>query len=152
MESFSDKLCFARQGDYYSLKKFFKDEIKLDGVWERPGGDKKKYSLRLISLSPVVITRMCCILQGMRRAKTQSYFVQKSARAYALKLDRISQTERATSLSTNCQDNDVDSDIGDLRSGQELNSLAIQSLSHNVKHLTEVISQVRKELKNNEQY
>ena len=71
MESFSDKLCFARQGDYYSLK----DQVVT----------KKVFSIRLISLSPVVITRMCCILQGMRRAKTQSYFAQKSARAYALK-------------------------------------------------------------------
>ena len=76
----------------------------------------------------------------MRRAKTQSYFVQKSARAYALKLDRISQTKRVTSISTNCQDNDIDSDIGDLRSGQELNSFGIQSLSHNIEHLTEVLT------------
>ena len=39
MESFSDKLCFAWQGDYYSLKKFFNDELMRDGFWERPGGD-----------------------------------------------------------------------------------------------------------------
>ncbi len=60
--------------------------------------------------------------------------------------DGISQTEKVVLQSTKADD------IDDLRSGQELNRVAIQSLSHSVEHLTEIISQFRKEIDNNQQY
>ena len=50
MESLSYNLCFAWYGDYDSLKNFFSDELKLDGVWEQPGGDKKIFSTADISI------------------------------------------------------------------------------------------------------
>jgi hypothetical protein len=70
----------------------------------------------------------------------------------AISADGSSQTEPVILQSTNCKVSDVYSHIDDLRSGQELNRVAIQSLSHSVDHLTETISQFRKEIDNNQQY
>ena len=63
-----------------------------------------------------------------------------------------SQTEPAILQSSISKVNDVYSHIHDLRSGQDLNRVAIQSLSHSVDHLTEIISQFRKEIDNKQQY
>ena len=70
----------------------------------------------------------------------------------AMSADGSSQTKPIILQSTNCKVSDVYSHIDDLRSGQELNRVAIQSLSHSVDHLTETISQFRKEIDNNQQY
>ena len=39
-----ENLCFAWSGDFESLKLFIKEDLKLDGTWLHPGGDKKLFS------------------------------------------------------------------------------------------------------------
>ena len=41
--------CLARRLQF--LKEIFSDELKLDGVWDQPGGDKKIFSTADISIS-----------------------------------------------------------------------------------------------------
>ena len=64
----------------------------------------------------------------------------------AISADGSSQTEPVILQSSNCKVSDVYSHIDDC------NRVAIQSLSHSVDHLTETISQFRKEIDNNQQY
>ena len=37
-------LSLAWNGDYNSLKSLVKDALKLDGIWEQPGGYKKVFT------------------------------------------------------------------------------------------------------------
>ena len=37
-------LSLAWTGDYNSLKSLVRDELKLDGIWEQPGGYKKVFT------------------------------------------------------------------------------------------------------------
>ena len=83
MESLSYNLCFAWQGDYDSLKTFFSDELKLDGVWEQPGGDKKIFSTADISISWRKNKSLLHIVG--KEVNTQSYFVRRSTRTYVHK-------------------------------------------------------------------
>lgn len=148
MESLSYNLCFAWQGDYDSLKKFVRDELKLDGVWEQPGGDKKIFSTADISISWRKNKNLLHIV-GDELGKYTKLLCSKIYEDICLQTtstDGSSQTEPAILQSTIGKDNDVYSHIDDLRSGQELNRFAIQSLSHSVEHLTEIISQFRKEI------
>ena len=36
-------ICFAWTGDYEALKTFVASDLKLNGNWEQPGGDKKVF-------------------------------------------------------------------------------------------------------------
>ena len=46
-----ENLCFAWSGDFESLKLFIKEDLKLDGTWSHPGGDKKLFSTENITIS-----------------------------------------------------------------------------------------------------
>ncbi len=148
MESLSYNLCFAWHGDYDSLKNFFRDELKLDGVWEQPGGDKKIFSTADISICWRKNKNLLHIA-GEKEAEYKKLFCSKiieNVCPQATSTDGSSQTEKVVLQSTKADD------IDDLRSGQELNRVAIQSLSHSVEHLAEIISQFRKEMDSNQQY
>ena len=41
---FMANLSLAWNGDYNSLKSLVKDALKLDGMWEQPGGYKKVFT------------------------------------------------------------------------------------------------------------
>jgi hypothetical protein len=36
-------ICFAWTGEYEALKKLLSEDLKLTGIWEQPGGDKKVF-------------------------------------------------------------------------------------------------------------
>ena len=40
----SEGLCFAWTGEFDLLKNFVKDNLKLNGIWSQPGGDKKVFA------------------------------------------------------------------------------------------------------------
>ena len=40
----SDKLSFAWIGDFELLKQFVSENLKLEGIWSQPGGDKKLFT------------------------------------------------------------------------------------------------------------
>ena len=44
-------LCFAWSGDFESLKLLLKEDLKLDGTWSHPGGDKKLFRAENITIS-----------------------------------------------------------------------------------------------------
>ena len=45
MAALCNNLCIALSGDFDSLKKFISEDLKSDGNWEQPGGDKKTTTL-----------------------------------------------------------------------------------------------------------
>jgi hypothetical protein len=47
MTSLLDNLSIAWTGDFDSLRKFTSNELKLDGNWEQPGGDKKYLTVKI---------------------------------------------------------------------------------------------------------
>ncbi|CAB4020864.1 Hypothetical predicted protein, partial [Paramuricea clavata] len=51
MTSLLDNLSIAWTGDFDSLRKFTSNELKLDGNWEQPGGDKKIFNSENISIT-----------------------------------------------------------------------------------------------------
>ncbi len=51
MASSLDHLTLAWTGDYGALKKFLSKNIKLEGIWEQPGGDKKVFKMDNMSTS-----------------------------------------------------------------------------------------------------
>ena len=40
----SEMLCFAWAGDFECLKQFVGENLKLEGSWTQPGGDKKMFT------------------------------------------------------------------------------------------------------------
>ena len=51
MASFIDFVCFAWSGDFESLKLLIAEDLKLEGIWEHPRGDKKVFKLNNSSIS-----------------------------------------------------------------------------------------------------
>jgi hypothetical protein len=51
MTSLLDNLSIAWTGDFDSLRKFTSNELKLDGNWEQPDGDKKIFNSENISIT-----------------------------------------------------------------------------------------------------
>ena len=44
-------ICFAWTGEYEALKKLLSEDLKLTGIWEQPGGDKKVFRTNDTSIS-----------------------------------------------------------------------------------------------------
>ncbi len=51
MASSFDHLSLAWTWGYDALKKFFSEDIKLEGIWEQPGGDEKVFKMDNMSIS-----------------------------------------------------------------------------------------------------
>ena len=127
-------------------------ELKLDGAWDQPGGDKKIFCTADISIS-------------WRRNKNLLHITGDELGTYSKLLctkilercllststDGSSQRDSATLQSNICKHKDVHSLIIDLQAGQDVNSIEIQSLSHFVDRLADIISQSGKEMVKNQQ-
>ena len=55
-----DKLQLIWTGDFQSLKRFMSENLKLNGVWSQPGGDKIVFSDGLSSISYGEKTKKLC--------------------------------------------------------------------------------------------
>ena len=103
-------LCMAI---YDSLKTFFSDELKLDGVWEQPGGDIKIFSTADISISWRKNKSLLHIVgdEVGKYAKLLCSKIYENICPQAISSDGSSQTEPVILQSTNCKANDVYSHI-----------------------------------------
>ena len=49
-ESTLKSLGLTWSGDFKSLKRFVSESLKLDGTWSQPGGDKKVFTAKDVSI------------------------------------------------------------------------------------------------------
>ena len=157
MVSLNHNLCFAWLGDFDSLKQFVNDELKLNGTWEQPGGDKKILKAENTS---IVWRKSKCALQieGAEVNKiTQLFYLkfgenlnsgnESADMSIVNKTTTSSQTEQVIPKCDSCEA--VITDIEDLKSGQDSSREAIQSVSDSVLYLTEVVSNLQENLARN---
>ena len=157
MASLTHNLCFGWLGDFDSLKQFVGDVLGLSGVWEQPGGDKKIFKTDNTS---IVWRKSKCALQieGAEVNKITQLFYLKIGEnlnpgcestdiSIVNKTTTSSQTERAISKCDSCEA--VINDIEELKSGQDSNREAIQSVSDSILHLTEAVSNLQENLARN---
>ncbi len=157
MASLTHNLCFGWLGDFDSLKQFVGDVLGLSGVWEQPGGDKKIFKTDNTS---IVWRKSKCALQieGAEVNKITQLFYLKIGEnlnpgcestdiSIVNKTTTSSQTERVISKSDSCEA--VINDTEELKSGQDSNRKAIQSVSDSILHLTEAVSNLQENLARN---
>ena len=142
----SNNLHLAWTGDYDSLKQFFVEELQLPGTWDQPGNDKKvlKVNDTTISWRPSksvlhiegkelkAITQLLCTKIGGNMDAIESG-VMKTVSSLLVKT--------VTSQSRFCECKEMHSEIKALKFGQDINRMAIQSLSEVIARITDVLSQ-----------
>ena len=146
-------ICFAWTGEYEALKKLLSEDLKLTGIWEQPGGDKKVFRTNDTSISwrksksllhlegtdagkitQLLCTKICEDLNGV--SKTNNIIIS----------DCSCQTESDISQSCLCKCKDICHDIEGLKSGQKVTSEAIQSLSKAVSHIAETFTHFQEDM------
>lgn len=140
MEQLIGNLCFAWKGDYEALKRFVDKDLNMDGVWEQPGSDKKVFKSNNILISwrrgknllhlegaeaGKIIQRLCSkICQGF----VESVNINDSVNEVVVVNDAANscETDLDTFESRVGKDSAVCSDIEALKTGQAINTEAIQ--------------------------
>ena len=120
-ESTLKLLGLAWSGDFKSPKRFVSESLKLDGTWSQPGGDKKVFTAKDVSI---------------KWRKNKSFLVFEGVKANQLKKEvcRLLCDYPSKTL-------DAAVEFENLKHGQLLNGKAIQELSDTVRHIDAVISQ-----------
>ena len=130
-ESISKSLGLAWSGDFDSLKWFVAESLKLNGTWVQPGGDKKVFTAKDISIT---------------WRKNKNLLFVEGAKASQLKKEVCRYINDCSSETAG-----VSTEIGELKHEQLSNREAIQALSDKFEYISTVISQVRDFMgKNNE--
>ena len=150
MVSFIDHISFAWTGDFDSLKLLIADDLKLDGTWEHPGGDKKvfKFNDSLISWRK---GKGLLQIEGDEMGKVYQHLCKKilnslhSSVKNVVSSDMSCQTNVDTPRQSSCPCADVVFDIEELKSGQEINREIIQTLSQTVEQIVEFMGQCKGE-------
>ena len=146
-------ICFAWTGEYEALNKLLSEDLKLTGIWEQLGGDKKVFRTNDTSISwrksksllhlkgtdagkitQLLCTKICEDLNGV--SKTNNIIIS----------DCSCQTESDISQSCLCKCKDICHDIEGLKSGQKVTSEAIQSLSKAVSHIAETFTHFQEDM------
>ena len=150
MASLDHNLCFAWTGDLYSLKLFVSEELQLNDVWEQPGGDKKvlktnhtsivwrksKSVLQIEGAEVSKIIQLLCTKIGVKEHVDTNILRETNA---------SSQPESVISSWGSCE-----AIIEDLKFGQDINRIAIQSISESVSCLTEIVTKIQENLAANQ--
>jgi hypothetical protein len=77
MASFIDHISFAWTGDFDSLKLLIAEDLKLDGTWEHPGGDKKVFKFNDIVRSRGEKVKVSCRLKATKWVKCINIYVKR---------------------------------------------------------------------------
>lgn len=130
----SKNLCFAWTGEFSSLKCFVKDNLKLNGIWTQPGGDKKVFT----SDDSILVWRKnkgILLIDGVRAHDIMKVLCKHMCDEFdsGASTDEVGQTSM--------QPCDVHEAIETLKFGQSLNSEAIRTLSGSVLQLSTVVAQ-----------
>lgn len=133
-----ENLGIGWSGDFNSLKQFVNDALKLVGEWSQPGGDRKVFTFGNSSIS-------------WRKSKSflqlegeESITIKKKICELMLNGEITSQRQTHSSSSPEMSADEMES----LRTGQFINSEAIQSLAESVAQILSIVN----ELKTNSEY
>ena len=133
-----ENLGIAWSGDFNSLKQFVKDVLKLVGEWSQPGGDRKVFTFGSSSISWRK-SKSCLQLEG-----EETITIKKKICELMLEGEITSQGQMNSSSSPEMSAEEIES----LKTGQLVNSEAIQSLAESVAQISSILS----ELKTNSEY
>lgn len=132
----SDKLSFAWIGDFELLKQFVSENLKLEGTWSQPGGDKKLFTFEYST----IIWRKNRNLLSFDGEKASD--IMKELCKQICKLDEVNlETPISDARQSSKQSSDDCDDLLSIKLGQLVNTEAIQALSGSISHITSVISQ-----------
>ena len=132
----SDKLSFAWIGDVELLKQFVSENLKLEGTWSQPGGDKKLFTFE----DSTIIWRKNRNLLSFDGEKASD--IMKELCKQICKLDEVNlETPISDARQSSKQSSDDCDDLLSIKLGQLVNTEAIQALLGSISHITSVISQ-----------
>ena len=125
----SDQLCFAWAGDFESLKQFIGENLKLEGSWTQPGGDKKVFDF---DGSTII----------WRKNKNLLYLEGEKASEVMKELcKQICKQDEDISITQQSSMQEVCNDLESLKLGQLVNTEAIQAMSGSISSIIPVIRQ-----------
>ena len=142
-------LSFAWTGDYDALKVFVVDDLKLNGNWEQPGGDKKVFKF---NNSSIVWRKNTGFLQI--EGEEVGYVMR---RLCAKILSEYKNTENVNNIDVSCQTVadlecvSVESEIEELKTSQAVDREIILSLSDTVAQIAGFIKQLQEQNCSNSQ-
>ena len=132
-----DKLRLAWTGDYLSLKRYVSENLKINGVWSQPGGDKKVFRSDFFSIS------------WWKNKKVFCEEASKIKRVFCLEIDDIARSE-AVSKKTLAVDNSIRSpcscrcselltDVEGIKLDQVISERETQSNTHSIMEINDVL-------------
>ena len=150
MASFIDHISFAWTGDFDSLKLLITEDLKLDGTWEHPGGDKKVFKF---NDSSIIWRKNKGLLQieGKEMGKVYQHLCKRILNSLHSSVKNVNssdmscQTNVDTPRLSSCTCADVVFDIEELKLGPEINRETIQVLSQSVEQIVEAMGQCKGE-------
>ena len=142
-------LSLAWTGDYNSLKSLVKDELKLDGIWEQPGGYKKVFtSTDFTSISWLKDKKILTIVgkdSEELKQKLFSMLIWEDTAALNSEQVRVNTREPnhhcQVTHESRCPDYSLD--IESLHSGQLTHGQAIQTLGESINKVNEMLSELK---------
>ena len=141
-------ICLAWTGEYESLKKFLSEDLKLIGIWEQPGGDKKVFKTRNISISWRK-SKSLLYIEGPEADKITQLLCSKITE----NLNSVSGNNTISSSDCLCQTeadiskyNDLRCDIKELKANQNASKEAIQALSGTVDLIAETLAHIQENI------
>ena len=134
-----ENLCFAWSGDFESLKLLLKEDLKLDGTWSHPGGDKKLFSAENITIS-WRRSKSILLLEGENAGS-----LMKNLCDMMLERGKYNNNSNINSKpGFSGKDFDTYNEIESLSINREL----VQILSNSISHMAEVISNLQESVYN----
>ena len=140
--------CLDWTGEYESLKKFLSEDLKLIGIWEQPGGDKKVFKTRNISISWRK-SKSLLYIEGPEADKITQLLCSKIME----NLNSVSGNSNISSSDCSCQTeadiskcNDFRCDIKELKASQNASKEAIQALSGTVDLIAETLAHIQENI------
>lgn len=145
MASNCDNLRVAWVGDYDSLKRFVGEDLKLNGIWDQPGGDKKIFRADGISISWRK-TKSLLHLEGAEAGSvTQQLFAKICNNTPTTNSDVNTENSNSSceiiSQSSPCKCTNVFADMAELKDTQSINNEAVLALSNSVSLIAETMRQ-----------
>ena len=142
-------LSLAWTGDYNSLKSLVKDELKLDGIWEQPGGYKKVFtSSDFTSISWLKDKKILTIVgkdSEELKQKLFSMLIWEDTAALNSEQAGVNMREpnHHCQVTHESQCPDYSLDIESLHSGQLTHGQAIQTLGESINNVNEMLSELK---------
>ena len=145
MASNCDNLRVAWVGDYDSLKRFVVEDLKLNGIWDQPGGDKKIFKADGISISWRK-TKSLLHLEGAEAGSvTKQLFAEICNNTPTTNGDVNTENSNSSceiiSQLSPCKCTNVFVDMAELKDTQSINNEAVLALSNSVSLIAETMRQ-----------